>query len=499
MYSLKRFFFLDRSLTFKISAIALGPVLLTLLGSILIGIGTLQRSVMYYFDTKAREIVTLAAQTLSDSDRLHDKAYLQENMAILMEEPDTVYAMVLDQDQTTILLHSDDRLSGTGFNEGLLHYPQVKNVSAPILAGNDQVGLVIAGFSLQDLHTFFGHYRNTQLAFGGILLVFGFSALFLLARILTTSVRKISSQAERIGSGATKAQVTYSGSDALGSFVRSFNRISSRLDTTLLSLQEERQGLQEKVAEQTRELRNSVEELGFANLRLEEALKARTRFFSSISHELRTPLNGILGTTALLSEEHFGPLNAKQKNYVEQIDQSGSHLLSLVNDILDMAKIDADSMVLEQTPFDLRECIETTLVMMDSLLQRNQITLNRQLGPPLLISADYRRIRQILFNLLANGVQHTDPGGSITVSVQQKENSAMIEVKDTGIGLAEDQLELIFTEFHQAAGNQDKGAGGTGLGLPLSKRLVELHGGSIGVASQPGKGATFWFTLPLPR
>lgn len=499
MHSIKRFLFFDRSLTYKISTIALAPVLLTLLCSILIGIGTLKRSVIRYFDNKSLEIVTFAAQTLSDTDRISDKRHLEENLALLMEEPDVVYAMVLDDIQTTILLHSDDKLSGTKFDHNLLNLPKVKNVSAPIIADGHQVGLVIAGFSLHDLHDFFSQYRSTMLTIGGVLLVIGFSALFLLARILTSAVRKISMQAERIGSGTSRSLVTYTGHDALGSFVRSFNIISTRLDDTLVSLQDERKNLKKKVTEQTSELRQTVEKLEFANLRLEEALKTRTRFFSSISHELRTPLNGILGTTGLLEGEHFGPLNSKQKNYVDQIEQSGSHLLSLVNDILDMAKIDADSMVLEYASFDLRECIDTTLDMMEGLFQKNKLTLNRQLAAPLLIKGDYRRIRQILFNLVANSVKFTGPGGIVTISMHQKETSAIIEVHDTGIGLEEGQSELIFSEFQQGTNNQQNGTKGTGLGLALSKRLIELHKGSIGVNSQKGQGATFWFTLPLPQ
>lgn len=499
MHSLKKILFFDRSLTYKITSIALAPVLLTLLCSILFGIGTLQRSVTRYFDAKSLEIVTFAAQTLSDSDILLSKEYLKENLALLMGEPDVVYAMVLDHVQTTILLHTDDRLSGTKFDQELLNHPLVKNVSAPIIADGHQVGLVIAGFSLYDLHTFFKRYRSTMLTIGGVLLIIGFSALFLLARYVTSAVRKISTQAEQIGSGTSGSLVSYPGHDALGSFVRSFNTISTRLDASLISLQEERQNLKKKVAEQTSELRQTVEQLEFANLRLEEALKARTRFFSSISHELRTPLNGILGTTSLLEGEHFGSLNAKQKNYVDQIEQSGSHLLSLVNDILDMAKIDADSMVLQYAPFDLRECIETTLDMMEGLFQKHHLTLKRQLTTPLLIKGDYRRIRQVLFNLVANAVKFTEPGGIVTISMQQKERLAIIKVHDTGIGLEEGQSKLIFSEFQQGTNNLGNQTKGTGLGLALSKRLVELHQGSIGVNSQKGQGATFWFTLPLPQ
>lgn len=497
MLSIKRFLFFNRSLTYKISVIALAPVLLTLLCSILLGIGTLQQSVMHYFDTKSLELVTLTAQTLSDSGRLNSRDYLEGNLAILMDEPDVVYAMVLDDMQSTILLHSDEHLSGSQFNPDLLKQQHVKNVSAPILADGNQVGLVIAGFALHDLHDFFKQYRSTMLLTGGILFIFGFCSLYLLVRILTSTVRKISVQAEQIGSGTSATKVAYSGRDALGSFVHSFNKVSARLDATLVSLQSERQGLKRKVAEQTGELRHSVEQLEFANLRLEEALKGRTRFFSSVSHELRTPLNGILGTVSLLEGEHFGTLNAKQKNYVNQIEQSGSHLLSLVNDILDMAKIDADSMILQYAPFDLRECVESTLNMMEGLFKKNQLTLNMLLAPPLLINGDYRRIRQVLFNLVSNAVKFTEPGGEISISLKVKDESAYIEVKDTGIGLEEGQSELIFSEFQQGANNPEKGVRGTGLGLALSKRLVELHKGSIGVDSKPGQGATFWFTLPL--
>lgn len=498
MTTLFRILFFDRSLTYKITVTALAPVLIMLLCSIFIGMSSLKKSVTKYFDLKQTELIQVTAQGLSDSKSLADFGFVSSHFTLLMEEPDIEYAFVLDGEKRNILIHSNPDLRGTTYIPHSNKQPEIKHISLPIMEEGKIVGHVVAGFSQKKIFRFFQVFIRKQLLVGAVILVVGLLFYYILVRILTSSIRRISRQAEKIGSGDDIEPVNYFGQDAIGTFVHSFNRVAERLDTTLLSLKKERAGLKETVERQTEQLKESVKELQFTNVRLETALRSRTRFFSSISHELRTPLNGILGTVALLSEKHFGVLNEKQKEYVLQIEQSGTHLLSLVNDTLDMAKIDVDSMELDKSVFDIRECIESTLAMMEGIFKKNNLILHMQLEDSFPVNADYRRIRQILFNLVANATQFTKSGGTVTVVLEKDDTVLRISVIDTGIGMKQEDLNSIFIPFHQVKSDEEKPVAGTGLGLMLSKGLVEMHGGEIRVESQPKKGSTFWFTLPCP-
>ncbi|MCP4698259.1 MAG: PAS domain S-box protein, partial [Gammaproteobacteria bacterium] len=266
-------------------------------------------------------------------------------------------------------------------------------------------------------------------------------------------------------------------------------------------LAEERRNLEHTVEMRTRDLSESLLKLKDTNLRLKEANLAKARFLSSMSHELRTPLNGILGFTDLLNRQYFGSLNEKQLNYVGQIDSSGKHLLALINDLLDMAKIDAGAMELERGDVSIEDFINATVAMMSSQFKKKNIKLKTLIDPALpIISGDVRKCKQIMFNLFSNAIKYTHKGGQVEVRAAKINLvQAKIEVRDTGIGIAEHELDNIFSEFHQADHVRDEQLGGTGIGLALTRRLVELHGGEIGVDSEPGSGSNFWFTLPIRK
>ncbi len=261
----------------------------------------------------------------------------------------------------------------------------------------------------------------------------------------------------------------------------------------------ERHNLEITVAERTKELRLTLQQVEEANLRLENANQAKSRFLSSMSHELRTPLTAILGFTDLLAEQFFGQLNDKQLNYVRQIESSGKHLLNLINDLLNVAKIDAGAMELEleqATPVDF---IQTTVAMMTNQFRKKGITLTVQIEPELqYVVVDIKKCKQIMLNLLSNALKYTPLGGQVVVHAF-KESAAQfqVEVSDTGTGIEPNEIEKIFSEFHQADRVRDAHMGGTGIGLALTRRLVELHGGEIKVNSEVGKGSTFWFTIPI--
>jgi signal transduction histidine kinase len=215
-----------------------------------------------------------------------------------------------------------------------------------------------------------------------------------------------------------------------------------------------------------------------------------------MSHELRTPLNAILGFSQVLRERLFGDLNAKQEEYVEDILSSGNHLLSLINDVLDLSKVEAGQVELEISPFSIQDALERGVVMVRERAGKEGVSV--VLAPDSgidLVEGDERRIRQVIFNLLSNAVKFTPAGGAIDLSAAQVNGEVTVTVADTGPGIPPEDHERIFQEFQQTDAGIEQGEG-TGLGLALSKRFVELHGGRIWVYTELGRGSTFVFTLP---
>jgi signal transduction histidine kinase len=230
---------------------------------------------------------------------------------------------------------------------------------------------------------------------------------------------------------------------------------------------------------------------------LEAASRHKSEFLANMSHELRTPLNAIIGFSEILSERMFGEINEKQAEYLRDILESGQHLLSLINDILDLSKIEAGRMELELADFDLPSAIENALILVRERAGRRGITLGRTIDERLgMMRADERKVKQVLLNLLSNALKFTPEGGRVDVRAGTQGEMAEISVTDTGVGIAPEDQDAIFEEFRQV-GTAAKKVEGTGLGLALSRKFVELHGGTIGVKSEPGVGSTFTFTLLL--
>jgi signal transduction histidine kinase len=231
---------------------------------------------------------------------------------------------------------------------------------------------------------------------------------------------------------------------------------------------------------------------------LEVANKHKSEFLANMSHELRTPLNAIIGFSEVLSEKMFGELNEKQADYLKDIHESGKHLLSLINDILDLSKIEAGRMELDLASFHLPTAISNAMTLVRERAQRHGIKLgldvDARLGD---FNADERKVKQILLNLLSNAVKFTPEGGRVDVSAKMDTDKVAIAVRDTGVGIAPEDQAALFEEFKQVGKDASRKAEGTGLGLALTKRFVELHGGEIRVDSAPGQGSTFTVTLPV--
>jgi len=229
---------------------------------------------------------------------------------------------------------------------------------------------------------------------------------------------------------------------------------------------------------------------------LQVASQHKSEFLANMSHELRTPLNAVIGFSEVLGERMFGELTDKQAEYVNDIHTSGAHLLSLINDILDLSKVEAGRMELDATPFSVPLAIDNAITLIKERAGRHGIQLECTVDPALgEIHADERKMKQILLNLLSNAVKFTPDGGRVSVAANSIPGGVEVSVADTGVGIAPEDCAAVFEEFRQVGQQSAAKAEGTGLGLALARKFVELHGGKIGVTSELGTGSKFTFTL----
>jgi PAS domain S-box-containing protein len=234
------------------------------------------------------------------------------------------------------------------------------------------------------------------------------------------------------------------------------------------------------------------------NVELERALLAKDRFLANMSHELRTPLNGIIGFTEFLIGEKPGPLQPRQREYLNDVLNSARHLLTLINDVLDLAKVEAGKMELHPEQFLIREALEETTAVVKTMADLKHIGLTVTVDAGLqMATLDQQKFKQVLYNLLSNAVKFTDQGGNVEVCAKRlDERHFEVQVRDTGIGIRPEDLGRLFTEFEQLDSGTARHFEGTGLGLALTKKIVELQGGHIRVEAEPGKGSLFTATLP---
>ena len=262
------------------------------------------------------------------------------------------------------------------------------------------------------------------------------------------------------------------------------------LAAQLLTMNEK---LEKTVTERTRHLQSAVEELHKVDV-------AKSQFMGNISHELRTPLNAIMGASEILRDNILGDLNEKQSKYVESIYSSGEHLLQLINDILDISKIATGKMSLNLEKFYIREVVQQVVNNVNSYIGKKHLDISLVVIPEdFYVQADIQKIKQIFYNLLSNAVKFTPDGGKVKIEIYKREDVMEAIVKDTGIGIAEKDLERVFIEFEQVDSSYCRQYEGTGLGLPLVKKLVELHGGEVCLKSKLGVGTEFMLTIPLEQ
>ncbi|HSF32962.1 MAG TPA: response regulator [Candidatus Tectomicrobia bacterium] len=296
----------------------------------------------------------------------------------------------------------------------------------------------------------------------GLALVFGYA----ISWSLIGPLQRMHDQMQQIAAGDFSQRINVQNRDELGTLADNLNRMTA--------------------------------ELGRLYHQLEAANRHKSEFLASMSHELRTPLNAIIGFSEVLLERLFGELTEKQEEYLRDILESGRHLLSLINDILDLSKVEAGRMELELGRFSLPEALENGLTMVRERANRHGIALSLEVDPGLgVIEADERKLKQVVFNLLSNAVKFTPDAGQVGITAELHGDEVRITVWDTGIGIAVEDQARVFEEFQQVASRGGQGLEGTGLGLALARRFVELHGGRLTVESALGHGSRFTCTLPL--
>ncbi len=324
-------------------------------------------------------------------------------------------------------------------------------------------------------------------------------------RSIVRPILLIEESARKMARGDLKQRAVVASNDDIGSLAREFNEMAKSLEESYATLERKVEERTEELRRANEELTKKKQELEIKNEELARASRMKSQFLANVSHELRTPLNSIIGFSELLQEKSFGELNEKQAQYVRFIHTSGNHLLHLINSILDLSKIEAGRMELMIEKFPLADVLGEVLGAIKPIAHKRNISIETKVAPASpVISADKGMFKQIMFNLLSNAVKFNVDGGKVFIDwniTDEPEGMAMqrylyISVKDTGVGIKDEDLKRLFREFEQLDPSVTREHGGTGLGLALTKKLVELHQGQIMVESKAGKGCKFTVRLP---
>ncbi len=385
------------------------------------------------------------------------------------------------------LLGSGVQTLGSGSGNGYISVAEPIPVKTPCLQCHGRIapapnqrgllGAIRVDISTASLDESVTGSRDVMFGFGALIFVLvSGTVVMMLRRSVLTPLTRMTRAAGHISAGDYSVRVPVeSGRNELGSMSAAFN------------------GMIDQIELHTRELEQ-------ANRELERANRMKSEFLANMSHELRTPLNIIIGFSEVLRDSDPQALaEADRQEFCENIITSGYHLLELINDVLDLAKVEAGQMQLDREEFYVGTVLEDTIATMQPLAVKKNVRLTVDVSSRLSsIVADVNKFKQIVYNLVGNAIKFTPAGGAVSISTAVMDNAARFEISDTGVGIAPADQEKIFSEFQQADGSSSRQYEGTGLGLTLTRKFVELHGGRIWVESQVGKGSNFYFTLPLP-
>nr|WP_276583778.1 response regulator [Pseudomonas sp. RIT-PI-AD] len=463
----------------------------------------------------AEQLAPLAAPALAHQDR----RLLERIADRALDQPDVRAVSFLNPERQRLSYAGPSMLnqvpSGDGNHVALISGADATRFLLPVFGRHRSLSIdddadadqLLGWVELELSHhgTLLRGYRSL---FASLLLIAtGLAVTALLAvrmgRAINEPLRQIKLGVAQLKEGRLETRLPALGSHELDELASGINRMAEALQ----SAQEE---LQHNIDQATEDVRQNLETIEIQNIELDfarkealEASRVKSEFLANMSHEIRTPLNGILGFTNLLQKSELTP---RQLDYLSTIEKSADSLLGIINEILDFSKIEAGKLVLESIPFNLRDLIQETLTILAPAAHDKQLELVSLVyrDTPLQLVGDPLRLRQVLTNLLSNAIKFTREG-TIAVRAMLESDSdedraqLRISVQDSGIGLSDEDLRALFQAFSQADNSLSRQAGGTGLGLVISKRLIEQMGGEIGVASTPGEGSEFWISVNLPR
>ena len=337
----------------------------------------------------------------------------------------------------------------------------------------------------------------------GFLILVGLALFIFINRSVINPLGVFTKTVREMDSENLSLRVNIYSKDELGTLAESFNRMAEDLEKSQGSLKKAGDELQQwgkelerKVHERTAELEQRGQELADTNVRLEEMSRHKSQFLANMSHELRTPLNSIIGYTKLMLDGLEGDINEEQQKDLDTVYRNGKHLLELINDLLDISRIEAGKTVLSYEVFNIFDLLAEVISTIEPLAREKGLTLTYSVATDIdKLDADRAKTKQVLINILGNAVKFTNEG-SIKLNVAETDSDFVFSVADTGMGMKKEDLEAIFDSFKQVGPAQIAGYEGTGLGLNISKQFVEMQGGKIWAESEFGKGTTFTFTLP---
>jgi signal transduction histidine kinase/DNA-binding response OmpR family regulator len=500
-----------KKLTWMNMFVSGSALLLTCLGFIFYDMMALRDGIVRNLSTQAQVIGSNSTSALL----FNDPQAAGNTLSALEADPDILSAVIYTTDGQPFASYSRDPggqmppLPSLPSGQIEAHWRKSKEIilARLILFQGKPTGAVYVRSDLEGLNRRFRSYAEiaTVLLFGSLM------AALLVSSIFRRSVAKPIVDLAEIAEAVTRDKnysiratpVTDQGE--LSILIDAFNEMLAQIDRNEKELIKARDELERRVQERTAQLQAAKDEVEAfsqtvvrAKNELERASKFKDQFLSTMSHELRTPLNAILGFSDLLTEERYGKLNERQNRYLQHIRNGGRHLLKLINDILDLSKIEAGRLQLAIETVRLDTSFGEAIDTLNPLASQKSQTLVRHPAPDLSVRADSTRLKQILINLLANAVKFTPEGGKIDLAAKRQGDSVRIEVRDSGPGIAPEEQKRVFEAFYRII-EKGKSAEGTGLGLAITQRLVELHGGTLGLESELGVGTCFYFILPIAQ
>jgi signal transduction histidine kinase/DNA-binding response OmpR family regulator len=470
---------------------------------------TFRLTIVRNLSTQAQIIGSNSASALL----FNDPQAAETTLSALRAAPNILSAVIYMPDGQPLATYSRDR-SGTispppSINAGqierhVLGSHEIELVRSIVFQGKP-IGTVYIRSDLQELDQRMNRYLGIAL----IVLFVSLMAALLVSSVFRRAIATPIIDLARIAR-AVSHDKNYSvraapvrGEGELTILIDAFNEMLTQIGESETELLKAHDSLEQRVRERTAELETAKREVEAfsqsvvkAKEELERSSKFKDQFLSTMSHELRTPLNAVLGFSDLLGEDRYGSLNDKQRRYVNHISTGGKHLLRLINDILDLSRIEAGRLQLTIETVRVDTSLSEACDTLQPLASKKNHSLIKHPAPGLSVRADGTRLKQILMNLIGNAVKFTPDGGTIELAAKKIDDHVRLEVRDSGPGIPPDEQKRIFEAFYRLTQNA-KAAEGSGLGLAITQRLVELHGGKLGLESEPGRGSCFFFTLPL--